>query len=208
MSTSQSFEANSSKFSRKQVLSLAGVAAAFALVGCSSENDDLAAQADAGDEKGYIAGDGSVTEYAEGERSEPVVFTAKNYDGSETSSEQLRGKPVLLNFWYAGCAPCRVEAPHLKALHEEFGDQVEFYGANLRDEEGTAAAFERKFGIDYHSFDDTDGSILYDLSKYVPAQAVPTTLVLDSQGRVAARVLGEIDESIMRTILDEQVSAA
>lgn len=194
------------RMNRKQFLSLASIAGAFALAGCSSQNDSLAAQANAGSDKGYIAGDGSVTEYAEKDRSEPVQFTGVKYDGTEVTSESLRGKPVLLNFWYAGCAPCREEAPHLNKLHAKFGDKVTFWGANVRDEEGTAAAFERKFKVEYPSFNDTSGKVLYGLSKYVPAQAVPTTLILDAQGRVAARVLGTIDESIVNTLLEEHTA--
>lgn len=193
------------EFSRKQLFSLAGVATTLALAGCSSSHDSLAQQADAGDSKGYIAGDGSVTEYAEDERSEPVTFTGKLFDGTEVTAESLRGKPVLLNFWYAGCAPCRAEAPHLVKLYEEFGKKVHFYGANVRDEQGTAEAFEKNFGVTYPSFKDSTGQVLYDLSQFVPAQAVPTTLVLDQQGRVAARVLGQIDESIVRALIKDQI---
>ncbi|WP_346844794.1 TlpA disulfide reductase family protein [uncultured Rothia sp.] len=196
----------SQRFSRKQVLSFAGVATALFLTGCS-DNDSLADQADAGDSKGYIAGDGSVTEYAENERGESVVFTGTKYDGTQVTSEDLKGQPVLLNFWYAGCAPCRAEAPHLVKLHQKFEKSVHFFGVNVRDEKGTAEAFENNFNIDYPSFKDTDGKVLYDLSKYVPAQAVPTTLILDAQGRVAARILGEIDESILSTLIDDQVKS-
>lgn len=77
----------------------------------------------------------------------------------------------------------------------------------MRDEKGTAEAFEENFKIDYPSFKDTDGKVLYSLSKFVPAQAVPTTLILDDQGRVAARILGEIDPSILRTLLEDQAKS-
>lgn len=195
---------SSLRFSRKNFLALAtGGSLALALSACSSSNDALAEQADAGDSKGYIAGDGSVTEYAPEERSEPVEFTGEMFDGSTVAASSLRGKPVLLNFWYAGCAPCRAEAPHLNELHEEFGDKVAFYGANVRDEKGTAEAFEKNFNVEYPSFRDASGKVLLDLSKYVPAQAVPTTLILDAEGRVASRILGEADPSILKTLLED-----
>lgn len=200
-------ENESRGFSRKQALTFMGVATALFVTGCSS-NDTLAEQSDAGDSKGYIAGDGSVTEYAEAERGEPVTFTGTQYDGAKVTAEELRGKPVLLNFWYAGCAPCRAEAPHLVELHEKFKDKVKFFGVNVRDEKGTAEAFENTFKIDYPSFKDSDGKVLFDLSKFVPAQAVPTTLILDSSGRVAARILGQIDSSILGTLLEDQAKSA
>ncbi|MCP3425034.1 TlpA family protein disulfide reductase [Rothia sp. AR01] len=176
---------------------------AVALSACSSDDSGLAEQADSADGKGYISGDGTVTEYREDERGEPVVFSGKLFTGEEVTGESLRGAPAVVNFWYAGCAPCRAEAPHLRALHDEFGDGVGFLGVNLRDERGTAEAFERNFGIDYPSIEDRAGGVLMDLSNFVPAQAVPTTLVLDPEGRVSARVLGQIDESVLRTLIDD-----
>lgn len=193
----------SEPLSRKGFLGLAGGALALVLAGCSSSNDALADQANSGDSKGYIAGDGSVTEYAEAERGEPVEFVGTLFDGSEITAQSLRGQPVLLNFWYAGCAPCRAEAPHLNELHEKFGKDIAFYGVNVRDEKGTAEAFERTFSVEYPSFRDANGKVLLALSKYVPAQAVPTTLVLDDQGRVASRILGQIDPSILTTLLGD-----
>ena len=148
-----------------------------------------------------------MSEYPEDDRSDPVDFEGALFDGTEVTGEQLRGKPVLLNFWYAGCAPCRKEAPDLVELAQDFEDRVAFYGVNVRDEQATAEAFERTFEIPYPSFEDRDGGVLLDLSKHVPPQAVPTTLVLDSQGRVAARILGIADPSILRTVLDDVTSA-
>ena len=94
-----------------------------------------------------------------------------------------------------------MEAPDLKELAQRFAGQVTFYGVNLRDERATAQAFERTFEIPYPSFEDKDGDVLMALSAYVPPQAVPTTLVLDAQGRVAARILGLADRSILETLL-------
>lgn len=195
------------RLNRKQVLSLAALGSLGLLTACSADEDSLAAQADAGDSKGYIAGDGSVTEYAEAERGEPVEFSSELFDGSTVNVADHRGKPLLLNFWYAGCAPCRAEAPDLNDLHASFGQKVVFYGANVRDEKGTAEAFEKNFKVPYPSFRDLNGKVLLALSKYVPAQAVPTTIILDAQGRVAARILGQIDKSIVKTLIEDQISA-
>lgn len=128
--------------------------------------------------------------------------------GQQVNLAALRGKPMVINFWAQWCAPCRAEAPHLVKLHDEFGDRVAFYGVNLRDDKGTAEAFERNFGVDYPSVEDRTGEVLMAMSDYVPAQAVPTTLVLDAKGRVAARVLGQIDESTVRTLIQDQLGGA
>lgn len=198
----------SSRPSRRRVLSLAGLGVlGIALAGCTEE-DSLAQQANAGDQKGYIAGDGTVTEYAPTERGEPVQFEGTLFDGTVVSAEELRGAPALLNFWYAGCAPCRVEAPDLRELAGRFEGRAAFYGVNLRDERATAEAFERTFEIPYPSFEDKGGGVLMALSAYVPPQAVPTTLVLDAQGRVASRILGIADRSVLETLLEDTVAEA
>ena len=189
--------------SRRRVLSSSLLAAlgAAVLAGCAS-GDPLAQQAKAGDNKNYIAGDGSVTEYAAAERKPPVVLTGELYDGTVVDSRDWEGKVIVLNFWYAACAPCRLEAPRLEALWNEFKPKnVLFYGVNVRDEEPAAAAFERTFGITYPSMQDKNGGILLAMTQYVPPQAVPSTLVLDKQGRVAARILGLADQSILKSLI-------
>lgn len=197
----------SSAPSRRRVLALAGLGVlGAALAGCAEE-DSLARQANSGDEKGYIAGDGTVSEYPAGARGEPVVFEGVLFDGTVRTAEDLRGRPAVLNFWYAGCAPCRVEAPDLAELAQRFDGQVAFQGVNLRDERATAEAFERTFKIPYPSFEDKDGGVLMALSGFVPPQAVPTTLVLDAEGRVAARILGLADRSVLETLLEDTVAA-
>lgn len=195
--------------SRRQVLAgLAGVVSLPLLAACSSD-DPLAAQAGNADGKNYIAGDGSVLEIAPTERGEPVQFSSTLFSGEPVSTEDLAGNPGVLNFWYAACAPCRVEAPDLQALHEQFEPAgVQFLGVNVRDTIATAEAFERTFGITYPSVEDRGGQVLLAMTDYVPPQAVPTTIVLDRQGRVSPRILGIVEPSTLRslitTVLDEQ----
>jgi peroxiredoxin len=177
------------------------VGLAAALSGCAA-SDPLAQQARAGDNKNYVAGDGSVTEYAKGTRKPPVEFTGTLYDGTKVSSKDFAGHVTVLNFWFAACAPCRVEAPELEAMHGEFKPQgVAFYGVNLRDEKGTAEAFEQSFKLTYPSFNDKDGQVLLAMSGMVPPGAVPTTLVLDKQGRVASRILGQLEKGTLKALI-------
>ncbi|GAB3278747.1 hypothetical protein GCM10027449_18990 [Sinomonas notoginsengisoli] len=192
-------------FSRRRLLGAVGalgaVGLAAALAGCAAD-DPLAKQARAGDNKNYVAGDGSVTEYAKDTRKPPVQFSGTLYDGTAVSSKDFAGHVTVLNFWFAACAPCRVEAPELESLHSEFKPQgVAFYGVNLRDEKGTAEAFEQSFNLTYPSFNDKDGQVLLAMSGMVPPGAVPTTLVLDKQGRVASRVLGQLERGTLRALI-------
>ncbi|MBE4720091.1 TlpA disulfide reductase family protein [Pseudarthrobacter sp. AB1] len=192
---------------RRRLLSLGILGLGLPLLAGCGSTDTLARQASAGDNKNYIAGDGSVTEYAAAERKPPVVLTGQLYDGTAVNSRDWAGKVIVLNFWYAACAPCRLEAPRLEALSREFKTQgVSFFGVNIRDEEPTAAAFERTFGVTYPSMHDKDGGILLAMSQYVPPQAVPSTLVLDREGRVAARILGLADQSILKSLITGAVA--
>lgn len=186
----------------RRSLLLGMASGALLLAGCAAPDDSLAAQARAGDNKNYIAGDGSVSEFAPGDRSTPVEMEGPLYDGTVINAKDWRGTVTVLNVWYAACAPCRTEAPTLEALYQENKDDgVMFYGINLRDTAATAAAFERTFGTTYPSFNDADGAILLALADHVPPRAVPTTLVLDKQGRVSARVLGLAEKGTLKALI-------
>lgn len=197
---------------RRSVLRLgaalaAGLPVTLLLAACSAD-DPLARQAAAGDNKNYIAGDGSVTEYAVAERGEPVQLQGTLFDGSAVDSSDWTSQVTVLNFWYAACAPCRTEAPDLAALYREFEPQgVRFFGVNIRDEKATAEAFERNFDIPYPSIKDKDGGVLLAMTSYVPPQAVPTTLVIDREGRVAARILGLAEKSTLKALITAALAA-
>lgn len=186
------------------VLPALATATALLLAGCSSD-DGLAGQYRSGNGQGYIAGDGTVAEFPADKRGEPVSFSGTLADGTAVSSADYAGKVLVVNFWYAGCPPCRLEAPDLQALSQKYQDQgVSFLGVNLYDSASTAASFERDKGVTYPSVLDREtGSVLLAFSKTVPPKATPTTLVIDKQGRVASRILGAVPD---RSILDSLIS--
>lgn len=194
--------------SRRSFFAAGGAVMAVALAACTSD-DPLAQQANAGDNKNYIAGDGSVTEYAAADRTAPVEFNATLFNGEAVDSADFAGRVTVLNFWYAACAPCRLEAPDLQALYTEFQPQgAAFIGVNVRDEKATAEAFERNFGLGYPSIVDKDGGVLLAMTKFVPPSAVPTTLVLDKQGRVSARILGVAEKGTLKALLTTALAEA
>ena len=166
------------------------------LSGCAAESDALAEQYRAGTGQNYISGDGALTVVAPESRNEGIAFRGPLDVGGTFSSADYVGQIMVVNFWYAGCPPCRLEAPDLEALHQEFLDEgVAFIGVNILDQAPTALAFADDFGVTYPSIMDTnDGSVRLAFSGQVAPNAVPTTVVLDQQGRVAARISGLLTE--------------
>ena len=193
---------------RRRGLVLGGLLAlGLLLTGCSS--DTLAAQYRDGSNKGYIAGDGSWTEIPANKRVDTIKFDGSTETGKPVSNADYAGKVVVVNFWYAGCAPCRAEAPALKKLDAEFdGKGAEFLGVNVRDQPANAIAFNSDYGITYPSVMDVgNGGMQLAFSGSIPPNAVPTTLVLDGKGRVAARILGEITSpSILETLIRDTIA--
>lgn len=152
---------------------------------------------------------GPVSEIALADRAEPIRFSGTLDNGEAGSSADWAGKVLVVNFWYAGCAPCRAEAPDLEALYSEFKDQgVMFVGVNVRDQAGTSQSFASTFGITYPSFLDANvGSIQLAFSGTIAPNAVPTTVVLDREGRVASRIVGQLESrSILQTLLRDTLA--
>ncbi|MDE0868440.1 MAG: TlpA disulfide reductase family protein [Aquiluna sp.] len=174
------------------------------LAGCAS--DPLADQFRAGDNKNYIAGDGTVTEFALGSRPGFEAFAGTTESGQVLDSSAFEGNVIVMNWWYSACAPCRAEAGDLAMLSVEFEDSVQFVGVNVRDTEETALAFDRNFGIEYPSLIDAQsGQVSLAFTGVVSPQAVPTTIVIDRDGKVASRILGRIEASILRTLIQTVV---
>lgn len=188
-------------------LSLAGL---VGLAGCSASGNDLAKQWEESGDKGYVSGDGSSLSIVPSERTKPVEFSGETETGDVYGSADTIGAITVVNFWYAGCAPCRAEAPDLVAAYDEFSPQgVKFLGVNTRDQVAQARQFSEEFGIVYPSIMDRPGNreVQQAFAGQVPLNAVPTTLVLDAEGRVAHRVLGQLaGESQLRTLINETLA--
>jgi len=177
--------------------------------GCAAESDALAEQYRAGTGQNYISGDGALTVVAPESRNEGIAFQGPLDVGGTFSSDDYAGQIMVVNFWYAGCPPCRLEAPDLEVLHQEFLEEgVVFIGVNILDQAPTALAFADEFGVTYPSIMDTnDGSVRLAFSGQVAPNAVPTTVVLDQQGRVAARISGLLTEPDVLAALIRDVQA-
>ncbi len=179
------------------------LALTFLLAGCSADKD---APTGTGTEVNFVEGSGAVTFLSPEDRGEPIELAGPKVGGGNLDVASLRGKVVLINIWGSWCAPCRKEAPFLQAAWDQtrtLGD-VQFVGLNIRDDAaGAAEAFERRFGITYPSIDDNDGSLLLTFRRTIPPRAIPSTLVLDREGRVAARIIGEGTRATFVGLVDD-----
>jgi len=196
---------------RRAVVAVAavGVAVVLGVSGCAA-TDDLASQYRAGSNKGYISGDGRIVEIPSDDRGEPVVFEGVLDTGEEVSSDDYRGEVLVVNFWYAACGPCRVEAPFLEEVYLEFvGNGADFLGVDTYDQAPTALAFADTYGISYPSVIDVPhGKVKLAFAQVTTVLATPTTLVLDQEGRVAARISGQLEgPSTLATIVRDVIKA-
>ncbi|MGC1209393.1 MAG: TlpA disulfide reductase family protein [Ornithinimicrobium sp.] len=180
--------------------------AAFVLVlaGCGSDPNGIAEQARAGDDKNYIVGDGSITAIGADQRETLIDLDGTTLEGEPWSSKDARGDVVVINVWGSWCPPCRDEAADLEAVSAGFDDDnepVQFIGVNDRDSVPTALAFQLAQEVTYPSLEYDGGQTLTQLKGF--ANARPSTLVLDPDGLVAARVLGAVDASTLRALVQD-----
>ena len=187
-----------------------GLAAAALLLGasgCTSDPNSIAAQAKAGDQKGYVSGDGAVETIPADERGVPVELKGELLDGTAWDAASARGQVLVLNVWGSWCAPCVAEAPDLQktwAALQADKAPVQFMGIDFREDPARGAAFAKKAGITYPSLSDESGVAILALQGKAPT--VPTTLVLDTEGRIAARVNGPVTASTLRGLVDDVVA--
>ncbi len=196
----------SSKAGRRSAAAAAFVLVALALAGCTSS--DGVAGNDVPDGQGYVSpSDVQYLELHPDQRKDPVSFSGPTADGSTFDSASLKGKVTVVNFWYAGCPPCRLEAPILASLSKSLTG-VQFVGVNTSDDADVARTFDTKNGLAYPSLLAAQSSdVLLAFAGYVPPSAVPTTLILDAQGRVASRIMGLIEKPEILAEMVQKVEA-
>lgn len=160
-------------------------------------------------DKGYITGTGVPTEVKAVDRGAPVELSGSDLDGAEIDLADLRGKPVVVNVWASWCPPCISEQPDLNEAADELGDDVQFVGLNIRDAStDDAKAFVRDLEVPYASIYSADGAALLPFAGTLTPRSIPSTVVLDGKGRIAASVNGRIPTtqtlvSMVEAVLDE-----
>lgn len=171
----------------------------LALAGCGSDG-----RVEPAAEAGFVQGGGVVTVIEADEREPAPDFAGSTLEGDTFDLADQRGDVVVMNVWGSWCAPCRAEAPALAAVADQTADDgVVFIGVNTRDTQTAALAFEDEFGVEYPSVEDSDGRLLLAFRDTLPPAAIPSTLVVDREGRMAARVIGPISESSLLSLVTE-----
>ncbi len=174
------------------------------LAACGSVPNSIAAQARSGNGKGYISGDGSIERTAIDRRDAPLALQGTTLEGRPWARLHTAGEVVVLNMWGSWCGPCVAEGPDLQKAWTQLkaqGKPVQFMGLDFKEGPEAGLAFERKYQITYPSLAYDGGRPVLALQGKAPA--VPTTLILDRQGRIAARVLGQTTTDTVTGLVDD-----
>lgn len=156
------------------------------------------------DDDGYIGGQKKITLVEPADRVVAPEISGQDLDGADLSTADFDGKILVLNLWGSWCPPCRAEAPVLRAVSEESGDGVQFLGLLHKDKPTAAKAFNAKAGITYPSLYDPAGEYQLAFVDSLPSQAIPTTWIIDSHGKVAARIIDDkLTEATLRGVIDQ-----
>jgi len=159
------------------------------------------------DGKDFVTGDGRVIQIEPGDRGEPVDAGGETLDGDQLELADLRGKVVVVNVWGAWCTECRIETPLLVDAADELPGDATVVGIDIRDSsKDNALAYVRTAGIPYPSIYDPGSEQLLRFPPPINPRDIPSTVVLDAEGRVAALIRGALPSKL--TLLDvvEEVS--
>ena len=146
--------------------------------------------------------------YPVGDRDPAPELEGTTLDGDAFALSDWAGEVVVINVWGSWCVPCRKETPELVRLANEYADRgVRFLGINIRDNSAGARSFEGRFKIPYPSLEDPDGRLLLSFRDVIPTSVVPSTVVIDRRGDVAARIIGAVTYSTMKDLLADEAAA-
>jgi thiol-disulfide isomerase/thioredoxin len=189
---------------RAAVLTAGAAVAALALTACGSGGTS-----GGGNSTNFITSSGGISTVKQGDRHDAPVLEGKDLDGKALSTADYKGKVLVINVWGSWCPPCRAEAKYFaKVAKESDGKDVQFLGIDTRDPQtDQAIAFEKDYGIPYPSFYDPSGKLLLRFEKgTLNPQGIPNTLVIDRDGKIAARSLKALNETSLHTLIDPVIA--
>ena len=170
------------------------LAALLLISGCGNSGTSTAAE-------DFVAGNGATTYVAIEDRIPAPQLSGMTLLGVNYELPQY--EMAVVNVWASWCAPCRAEEPTLAALTVKYPD-VNFVGILTRDNLVNAEAFVRKRNSPYPTL--IDDALLIGFSKSLPANAIPSTVVLDKNGLVAGRISGVVTIASLSELIDKVAS--
>lgn len=171
---------------RLTALTAAALLALGAVAGCGGDGSSSSGN-------GYIEGNGTISLLDPADRKKVGDVAGETLQGDPVSLADFRGKIVVVNVWGSWCAQCRAESDDLAEAAKQLAPEgVVFLGINTRENVGAALAYERRHQTAYRSIYDPGGRTLLAFQGALRPNAIPSTVVIDADGRVAASVLGEL----------------
>jgi thiol-disulfide isomerase/thioredoxin len=189
---------------RRTTVRIAAVLAAMLIVAsCARTGADE--QTRSAGQMGYPTVPRNLTRIPPDQRKELPTVSGPALSSNRTiSSQDYRGKVVVINVWGSWCPPCRKEAPDLQAASIETRDTAQFIGITSKDyDPAPAEAFVRSFQITYPSIYDPTGKVLLAFAGELPPSAIPSTMIIDQQGRLAVRVLSEVSKITLVDMIND-----
>ncbi|MFF7357791.1 TlpA family protein disulfide reductase [Streptomyces filipinensis] len=186
---------------RSRAVLLSAVAAALALTLSACGNGGTSG---GGGNTNFVTGNNGIATVAPGKRAPAPDLSGKTIDGRTLDVADYKGQVVVINVWGSWCGPCREEAQYFSKVSKQYqGKGVQFVGINTRDTSTTPAiAFEKEHGIGYPSLYDPTGRLMLRFKKgTLNPQLIPSTLVIDKHGKVAARALEALDDTSLLKML-------
>jgi thiol-disulfide isomerase/thioredoxin len=186
-----------------RAVAAAATVAALALTGCTAQTGGDE-NTRTGSQTGYIGGQSLTRIPPDQRRPAPIATGPSLADPAQlVSSGDYPGKIVVVNVWGSWCAPCRKEAPELVAVSRSRGEVAQLIGLDIRDyDPAPAAAFIRAFDVPYPQIYDPRGTQLVKYSE-LPPNGIPSTLIIDRQGRIAVRIVGTISRATLTQMIDD-----
>ena len=188
---------------RTAVRIAAALAAMLILAACASTGADE--QTRSAGQVGYPDVARNLTRVPPDQRTELPTISGPALGSNQTiSTQNFRGKVVVINVWGSWCPPCRKEAPDLQGASVQTKDIAQFVGITSKDyDPAPAEAFVRSFEITYPSIYDPTGKVLLAFAGELPPSAIPSTMIIDRQGRLAVRVLSEVSKITLVDMIND-----
>ena len=155
-------------------------------------------------EGGFVSGDGTISRVPADQRTEAPAIDGTTLDGKPWSSSSVTDRVLVYNVWGSWCPPCVKEAPALVRAAHRTEKIAQFIGLITRDAAtAQGQAFVREFEVPYPNLFDPGGELVLRFAGQLPLNAIPSTVIVDTQGRIAARVMGEATEATLVGLIED-----